>query len=203
MSPVQVDLPVDRLQRLSEDNRPLYEGYRSLIDRFKAQRKLAKLEYRPDFALWGGYRLREDIPGDPAGGEDFVSAGISLNLPIYTAKRGESVAEANELIEMARQKYDDFRRQTYFNIHDDYLQMEKNRDLVDLFRSGIIPQAEQTFQATLAAYQVDKVDFLSLLDALMKLYRYESSYYKALSDLQRNIADLEAETGLQQESLDQ
>ncbi len=102
---------------------------------------------------------------------------------------------------MARQKYDNFRRQTYFNIDDAYLQLEKNRDLVELFKTGIIPQAEQTFQATLAAYQVDKVDFLSLLDALMKLHRYETNYYKALSDLQRNIADLEAETGLQQEAL--
>ena len=133
----------------------------------------------------------------------FIFGGISLNLPIYTLKRSEAVSETNELISMARQKFDNFRSQVYFNIHDAYVQMEKNRDLIDLFVNGIIPQAEQTFQATVAAYQVDKVDFLSLLDSLMKLYRYEINYYQSLSDYQRNVAQLESESGLKTAELSQ
>jgi len=48
----------------------------------------------------------------------------------------------------------------------------------------------------MAAYQVDKVDFLSLLDSLMKLYRYQTDYYRVFSDYHRNLAQLEAEAGL-------
>lgn len=39
--------------------------------------------------------------------------------------------------------------------------MERNRDQVSLYKTGILPQANQTFQASLTAYQVDKVNLRS------------------------------------------
>jgi outer membrane protein TolC len=67
---------------------------------------------------------------------------------------------------------------------------------VDLFESGILPQARQTFEASLAAYQVGDVDFLTLLDSLLTLYRYEMDYHRAVSDYQRSIAALKAASGV-------
>lgn len=192
---IPVEISLEALQEGSENHRPLYAAYRSLIDRFKVQRELAKLDYRPDFNVWAGYRFREDSGMDPVDGTDFVSAGVNINLPIYLAKRREAVAEADAAIRMAYQQYDDFRSKVHFNIHDTYVRMEKDRDLVLLYKTGIIPQANQSFQATMAAYQVDRVDFLSLLDALLKLYRYEMDYYRVLADYRRDVARLEAESG--------
>lgn len=192
----KVTISRDTLEQRAEKERPLYDSYRSLVERFKSQRKLAKLNYRPDFTLWGGYRFRQDSGMDPVDGEDFVSAGVSINLPIYFSKRREAVAEAESSIHMALSQFDEFRNGVNFSIQDAYAQVEKNRDLISLFETGIIPQANQTFQASLTAYQVDKVDFLSLLDSLMKLYRYEIDYYRSLADHQRAVADLEAASGV-------
>ncbi len=194
MTPVEPSL--EELQQASEDKRPLYASFSSLIDRFKAQRHLAKLDYWPDFNLWAGYRLREETPGDPVSGTDFASGGVSINLPVYREKRDEAVAEADSGIRMAYEQYNDFRNNVHFGIHDAYAQMEKNRDLVLLFKTGIVPQANQTFQSAMAAYQVGEVDFLTLLDALLKLYLYEKDYYRVLSDYQRNVAKLEAQSGV-------
>lgn len=184
------------LQELSRQKRPLYDSYQSLIDRFESQRKLARLDYYPDLNVWAGYRIREEVMGDPARGTDFVSAGVSINLPIWRERRSETVAEAETGIRMTRQQYDDFRNRVHFTINDAYAQMEKNRDLAALFKTGIIPQAQQTFEASLAAYQVGDVDFLTLLDSLLTLYRYEIDYHRVLADYQRNVAQLEAAAGV-------
>jgi len=194
MTPVEPSL--EALQELSREKRPLYNSYQSLIDRFESQRKLARLDYYPDFNVWAGYRIREEVMGDPVPGTDFVSAGVSINLPIWREKRSEVLSEAELGIRMARRQYDDFRNRVDFAVNDAYAQMEKNRDLVALFKTGIIPQAQQSFEASLAAYQVGDIDFLNLLDSLLTLYRYEIDYHRVLADYQRNVAQLEAAAGV-------
>ncbi len=189
----EVDENLEVFERQAEINRPLFNAYQALIDRFKAQRDLARLDYKPDFSLWAGYRFREDNRVDD--GVDFASAGISFNLPIYKGKRDEAVAEADSGIRMALHQYDDFRSQVRFNLEDAYALMERNRDRVLLYRSGLMPQAEQTFRAAMSSYQVGKVDFLTLLDALLTQFRYEIDYYRALADYQRAVARLQAESG--------
>lgn len=196
ITPTDVAASLDELQAESQQRRPLYAAYDAVVERFKVQRKLARLDYWPDFNVFAGYRFREDSDMDPVEGTDFVSAGVSINLPIYRKKRAEAVAEADSGLRMAYEQYNDFRNKVYFNVHDAYAQMEKNRDLVLLFKTGIVPQANQTFQSALAAYQVGETDFLTLLDALLKLYLYEMDYYRALADYQRSVAKLEAESGV-------
>jgi cobalt-zinc-cadmium efflux system outer membrane protein len=182
------------LQRQAEKNRPMFEAFDALIDQYKAQRKLAMLNYKPDFTLWGGYRWRDN--GLPDGGTDFVSAGISVNLPIHRARLDAAVAEADSALRMAHQKRNDFRNKVDLTIHRAMTKFDQAGQLVKLYKSGIIPQAEQTYQATLSAYQVDKVDFLNLLDAVMSLYRYDIDYARAISDQQRSRAQLEAAAGI-------
>lgn len=183
----------DELLSGVERKRPLLTAYRSLVDQYQAKRKLARLDYWPDFTLGAGYTLREENRGDD--GTDFVGLEFGMNLPLRRAKRGEQVAEADSGIRMALQQYRDTLNQVRFNIQDAYAQLEKNRQLTSLYQTGIIPQAEQSYRAALSGYQVDKVDFLTLLDNLMTLFRYQLDYYRALSDSQRSLARLEAETG--------
>ena len=189
----QVSVDPEVLKEAARQNRPMFASYRSLVDRYESQRKLAKLDYYPNLNLWASYRFRDDRLPDQ--GTDFVSAGVSINLPIWQEKRSAAVAEADSGIRMARRQMEEFRNRVDSSIEDVAAQLEKNRNLVKLYGSGIIPQAQQSFDASLAAYQVGKVEFLSLLDSLMNLYRYQLDYQRALTDFHRNIARLEAEVG--------
>lgn len=196
LSMTPVGASATELQRQSEHKRPLYSAYRALVARFKAQRKLAKLDYWPDFNVWAGYRFREKAPGDPVHGTDFISAGVTINLPVFHKKREEAVAEADSGIRMALDQYADFRNKVFFGIQDSYAQLQKNKKLTQLYEKGIIPQAEQSYHSALAGYQVGKVDFLTLMNNLLTLYRYRIDYYRVLSDYQRNVATLEADSGV-------
>lgn len=196
-----VELSPRKLRQTAEEQRPMVAAYQALVEKAKSERDLAKLDYRPDFTLWAGYRFREEVMGDPVDGEDFVSAGISLNIPLWQDKRNEQVSGAESAIREANAKLESFRVQVGSEIDNLLYQLRKNRDLADLFKGGIIPQADQTFQAGLTAYQVDKIEFLSLLDALMKLYRYQIDYHRTVADHQITLAKLAAVSGLDWEEL--
>lgn len=189
-----VDIALTELQKQSETNRPMYAAYKALVDRYKAEQKLAQLDYRPDFKVGLAYTQREANRADD--GTDFVGIEFGMTLPIFRAKRVAAVEEASAGIRMALEQYNDFRNKVFFNIHDAYTRMRKNRDQAVLYKSGIIPQAAQTFEAALSNYQVGKIGFLVLLDSLVDLYDYELDYYKALTDSQRSLAKLESETGV-------
>lgn len=196
VNPTNVQANLPQLLELARNNRPLFAAYQAGIDRYKVQRSLAKLDYYPNFKVFAGYRQRDDVPGDPVDGSDFVSAGVSINLPLWQGKRRAAVAEADAGIRLSQSQYQDLASQVTFVISDQYAQMEKYRLQVELFRTGIIPQAEQSFEASLAAYRLGDVDFLNLLDSLMALYRYQLDYHRALADHERSVARLEAAVGV-------
>jgi len=189
-----VDLP-QLLDGLAE-RRPLISGYQSNIDRSRSEHHLAELDYYPDFSVWASYRLRANVPGDPVQGEDFLSAGINVTLPIYFAKRREKVAETNSAVRMAEAQKADALNRASAAVTDAASALESNREQLRLYRDGLIPQAEMTYRATLAAYQVDTADFATLLDALKNQYRVQTDYYRLLADAGRNLARLEAEAAV-------
>ncbi len=182
------------LQQQARENRPMFKAFDALIGQNEQKTRLAELDYRPDFNVWAGYRFRNDDLAD--GGTDFVSGGISINLPFPVAKRKAAVREADAGLRMAKQQRNEFSRQVDLELHSSLTEFQQAQKLGNLYGNGIIPQAEQAYKATLAAYQVDKVDFLALHDSLMTLYQYRVDFARALSDVQRSLARLWAITGL-------
>lgn len=190
---------LNTLQRQAEQRRPMFKAYTAFIEQYKGQRELARLDYKPDFTLWAGYRWRDDSLAD--NGADFVSAGISFNLPVRQKRRSAAVAEADSSLRVAIQKRNQFRNQLHLDINRTLTRFEYAGELADLYQSGIIPQANQTFQSTLSAYQVNQASFLDLLDSLMVVYRYKIDLIKAISDQQRSMAKLAAAAGLEVDQL--
>lgn len=185
--------PLDELQGTAQKNRPMVAAYNSLLARYQAQKRLAQLDYRPDMMVSLAYMYQE--PTGPAPGADLVSLEFGINLPIYREKRKAAVAESEAGERMALAQYDDFKNQVSFNIHDAYRQLQTSMDQARLYKTGIIPQAVQTLESARGSYQVGKLEFLTLLDNLISLYTYELQYYKVLSDGERSLARLEAESG--------
>jgi len=182
------------LLELAATQRPLVGAYRGLLDQSAAQKKLARLNFYPDFSLGAVYTFREQNRSDQ--GTDFVGLEFSVSLPVFREKRREAVKEAEQGEVMVRRQFDDFLNKTRFAITDGYAQLEKNRQLLELYRGGIIPQASQSFEAAVSGYQVGRQPFSMLLENLLALYRYENEYYRVLVDHERNVARLEAEAAL-------
>ena len=194
---VEMELPtteigLDEFERAGVENRPLNAAYQALIKRYRYQRKLAELDEYPDVTLWGSWRFRDDNLPDK--GTDFVSAGISFNLPVYRLKRRAAIAEADAALRMAEYQSTGFRSSVSESIQKAYARMQETFQQAELYSKGIIPQTSQSFQAALGSYQVGKVAFVSLLDALMATFNAEMDYYRVSSEYLRTLAWLEAES---------
>ncbi len=175
-------------------NAPLILLTRRSSNVIVSRRNWRKLDDYPDVTLWASWRFRDDGLAD--GGTDFVSAGVSFNLPVYRERRRAATAEAMAAVRMAERQSEDFRGSVAQSIQNAYARMEETRQQTELYRQGIIPQTSQSFQAAMGSYQVGKLEFISLLDALMTTFQAEMEYYRVSSEYMRSLAWLEAESTL-------
>lgn len=82
-----------------------------------------------------------------------------------------------------------------FAVQEAYVRVKAAEPRAALLRTTIVPQSEQTLEVSRAAYQTDRVDFLALIDNQRVLLSAQLSYYRALSDLEQGLADLERAVG--------
>jgi outer membrane protein TolC len=185
------------LRKLALQSRPLLASQRSTLDAAHTRVNLAEKDYYPDFKLGAAYGFRSGV--NPANGRsraDFSSIMLSFNLPIFTGSKQDR-ALAQRKAEAARQAFSlqDRIVRVDAEIEQALANYRAGYDQVLLFKTGIIPQASQTVSSMLAAYQVNKVDFLNLVRAQITLYNYETQYWKALTSSWQTWARLEAAVG--------
>jgi outer membrane protein TolC len=170
----------------------MYAAYRSVIDRYQAQHKLAELDYQPDFKVGLSCSLRE--PNRVDSGIDFSGFEVGINLPTFWDKHPASGVEAKEGERLALARYNDFRNQVLHNIQDAYCQVQTSQQEITRCQKSI-PQARHSLESAMKGYHAGKISSLSLLDRLMTLYNLELQYEKAVSDGRCSLARLEAESG--------
>ena len=135
---------------------------------------------------------------DPTAGDqglDMYSLGVtSFNLPLQQ-RRHAMVAESDSEVRMASDEIDGLRSTIDAGISDLLAKLEKREKLVTLYKTGIIPQAEQSLESATIGYRVNKVDFLNLLDSRMTLFNYERELYESQAEYMMKLAQLEAVVG--------
>ena len=189
------DYRVEALQEMALEHRPQLRGMQENIQKWQVAESLARREYRPDFDLSFGYRQR-NFAADPVGGSDFLSLGVVVNLPVYRGrKQDQQVLEAQLGRKTAEAQYETMKQQIFLQVQQLYIDIQTHREEVVLFHTAIIPQADQSLSAAMAGYQVDKVDFLTLLDSQVKLFDFEIAYFRHLIAREQSLAELEAVVG--------
>jgi len=188
-------LPIqaDELRKKAYEHRPMIKSLQALIGKGEAGLKLAKKEFYPDFNVSFEYMQRDPAMGGD--GADMYGLGLTFNLPMQRERRHAMVAESNSEISMATEELNSFKNGINGSISDLLAKLEKREKLVSLYKTGIIPQAEQSLESAVISYRVNKVDFLTLLDSRVTLFNYERDYYESLAEYQMNLAQLEALVG--------
>ncbi len=183
------------LEQSAVKQRALLNAWRLRIEQRKAQSALAKKSYLPDFSVFMAYTQR-DVLQSGMGGVDFLSGGITFNLPLYFGrKQAKQVQEKQIAQRQAEAAYRNIQNQVNAALDNTLTAMDKNTKLLDLYSTGIIPQAAQSLQSAMIGYQTDKVDFLTLINNQKTLFNFELEYSRILSAYQKNLAELEYVTG--------
>ena len=184
------------LQQLAWSSRPLLEQQRVLMGAARSRVDLAKKGYGPDFQVGAVYGMRNGSNPDGSHRADFGSVLFSMNMPLYASSKQDRMVDQRHA-EWMEQKYylHDQRNQVASQVQQSIINYRRAAERVVLFQLEIIPQANQTVDATLAGYQVGKVDFLSLLRSQTTLYDYETQYWQAFSNANQSLARLIAAVG--------
>lgn len=178
------------LIELSKNQYPYLLRQKALIEKGQYSVKLAKKEYYPDFSFTGVYGLRTDpFP-------DMYTVQLSSSIPLYfRTKQKKQVEDAIATLKAEEERYHSIIVEAEYRIKDLFVQLEKHNELMDLLSTGIIPQARLAVDASIAAYKVDKSDFLNLLDNIRALLNFQIEYYDHLTKYQKAIAELEPLVG--------
>ena len=191
-----VTLTPEQLNAIAIEQRPQVKSLTSLVNKAEASLRLAKKEFFPDFNISLEYMFRDpvtEMATDP--GDNMVSLGVTFNLPFQQGKRREMRAESAFERAMANEELNALKNTISSTISETLAQLERRRKLTELYKSGIIPQAEHSLESALISYRVSKVDFLTLLDSKMSLFNYERELYESQAEYMMKLAQLEAAIG--------
>ncbi|MEC9360114.1 MAG: TolC family protein [Pseudomonadota bacterium] len=184
------------LQALAERGRPWLSQLRHQLDAALSAQALARKEYVPDLGVTASYGWRDGNNADRSARADFASAMISISLPLFASRKQDQLVAQRGAERAAReQALADARNRVHADIAAALADYRRARDEMALFDDGILPQTAQAVESMLAGYQVNKVDFLTLVRTQVTLYNHELQRWRALSQAQQALATLNAAAG--------
>lgn len=197
--PADLTLPdstpaVPALDDLALANRPELQGAEREIERAEILHELAERNRKyPDFMLgWDYMRMPTDMKKDRYG------AMVNITIPFspWTAgKRAYEVEESLAEIRAAKSNREAIRNMTVKEVAQGEAKVHAAKRSLQLYREGMLSQAELSFRSALSAYQTGRVEFVNLLEAQRALREARMGYYKATASVMQNLADLERAVG--------
>lgn len=182
-------LDVAELQERALEHNPMVHAH---VRRVSAQERAVSLAGKatlPDFDVSVGYSHR-------AGFGDFVDLMVSMPLPIFSGrKQDQRVREEEAVLGNHRAQHhamvDDLNEEIAALVSE----LDRIRDRLVLLNEGTLPQSRASLAAATASYRVGRVDFPTLLDSQVTLYRQELDEHRLLTDFATNLARLERAVG--------
>lgn len=191
-----VDLQFSKLEKLAIDQRPEVRALESSINKSEKAVQLAERNRKyPDFMVGLQYWYAPDQSP-----KHMYTPMVSLSIPFSPwtkAKHEHEIEEALAERQAAKANLAAVKNMTIFEVKEMSAKVEAAMKSIQIYRDGLLPQAEQSFQAAVAAYQTGGVNFMTLLDAQRTIRDVRMGYYKALVDYEQSRADLERAVGKQ------
>lgn len=174
------------------DNRPEVKAMDEGIRMSAEELALARREYFPDIMLRLMYKRMENAP------TDYFATMVSVELPFlffFDGKVRGKVEESRLNVMKAREESRDLRNMVGFQIREAWLNAQTGKETVALYKSTILPQAEQTLLSVKAAYQTGNGEFFALIDVSRMYLDARLSYCTAVAGYLTSRAALAQATG--------
>ncbi len=164
------------------------------VDQMKDGIDLARKDYWPDLDVKVAYGHREEVMGEDLA--DFFSASLVMNLPLWQHKRqGKKLAATMKNHDVAVKSYKNIVDALPFQVDALVTEINETQKSYRHFVDMLIVQAEQWARSSLASYGVGKVEFNTMINAQIRLLRFELQAEKYLYAIYKKRAELEAVLG--------
>lgn len=190
---IPTQLPtVSELEQLALTNRPELAARSAAITQAQDQLKLARKAYIPDFSANVGYML---MPSGSEHRNNYMIEG-SMSLPwLNHRKHDAEINEAQSGVSEQQAEFEAARLMVFQQIQDALVRARAAKKLADLYKATLRPQTEAALRSTVIAYQNDRTDILNLLDSQNASLDVDYSYFRAVAEFEKRMAELELAVG--------
>jgi outer membrane protein TolC len=176
------------LDRVRDQN-PDVLSRSEMVRRHGSQVELSHKEFRPDFNVSYTYEHTADKF------RDYYMASFGIRLP-NRHRQSAALAEALQNQERAKQELRAEMQRVQSEVEQQYVAVRRTEDQLKIYKGGLIPQSEATFQAGLAGYQSNRQDFQTLLSSFQDVLNSNLEYQRQLVEHESALARLERLTGV-------
>ena len=191
-SQLPLEMPLDDLHRLALDDRPELKAAELDVRRSEQSHALAQRQYYPDFNV--AFQRFQNFQAN-----DGFGAYVAMSIPFAfwtKPKYDAGVQEAAAAVAVAQAQQHTLENLTRFQINDLLAKLRATDQVATLYRTTILPQAEQSLEAARVGYRAGKAGFLDLIDTQRAWRGFQLEYFMALVDRQHRLAELEQVVGI-------
>jgi outer membrane protein TolC len=187
-----IDQPLDDLHRLALNDRPELKAAELDVQRSEQSHALAQRQYYPDFNV--AFQRFQNYQAN-----DGFGAYVAMSIPFAfwtKPKYDAGVQEAAAAVSVAQAQQHTLENLTRFQVDDLLAKLRATDQVATLYRTTILPQAEQSLESARVGYRVGKGSFLDLIDAQRTWRGFQQEYFKAIVDRQHRLTELEQVVGI-------
>ena len=191
-SQLPLETPMNDLHQFALNDRPELKAAELAVQRNEQSHALAQRQYYPDFNV--AFQRFQNYQAN-----DGFGAYVAMSIPFAfwtKPKYDAGVQEAAAAVAVARAEQHTLENLTRFQINDLLAKLRATDQTATLYRTTILPQAEQSVDAARVGYRTGKAGFLELIDAQKAWRGFQLEYFTALVDRQRRLAELEQVVGI-------
>jgi outer membrane protein TolC len=191
-SQIPLDKTLDDLHRLALNDRPELKAAELAVQRNEQSRALAQRQYYPDFNV--AFQRFQNFQAN-----DGFGAYVAMSIPFAfwtKPKYDAGVQEAAAAVSAARAQQHTLENLTRFQVKDLLARLRATDQVATLYRTTILPQAEQSLETARVGYRAGKAGFLDLIETQRAWRGFQLEYFKALVDRQHRLAELEQVVGV-------
>ncbi|UCE81662.1 MAG: TolC family protein [Deltaproteobacteria bacterium] len=195
--PMYADITLDfeTLKSQSLSNNPWLRVRQAEVNQAVVEEELANKDYWPnmDFKVAYGQR-EEDFTGRDL--PDFVSATVTFTIPLWAKSRqGKKLAASKKTHEAAIKSYRNLVETLPHRVDALATEIRDTQENYRLYVDALLVQSEQWARSSLAAYEVGKVEFNTMVSAQLMLLRAELQAKRYLYSIYQKLAELEEVIG--------
>ncbi|MHB8381575.1 MAG: TolC family protein, partial [Candidatus Binataceae bacterium] len=195
LPPAALSHSPEQLQEMALETNPAVEKAARTVSVDLARRSVL-----PDFQFGGDYGSRNDHPPPaPVSAEsrpDLIGLQIMATVPVfYFTKQRQQVREAEANLARSRSLLAALRRKTIGDLSDLIARFLEHDQVAREFEEQVIPLARAAQAAAVSAYQINKVDFLTMLAAQDKLDDYQAEFFTNQAERFSDLARIDALAG--------
>jgi outer membrane protein TolC len=191
-SQLPLEKPLDDLHRLALNDRPELKAAELAVQRNEQSRALAQRQYYPDFNV--AFQRFQNFQAN-----DGFGAYVAMSIPFAfwsKPKYDAGVQEAAAAVSAARAQHHSLENVTRFQVKDLLAKLRATDQVATLYRTTILPQAEQSLDAARVGYRAGKGGFPDLIESQRAWRGFQLEYFQALVDRQHRLAELEQVVGI-------